>query len=54
MGRPDAAPFVVEHRDCRLDRDDEPKLPLLQLLIVAALLWVGLAALTALAVYWYW
>jgi hypothetical protein len=35
-------------------RDDEPKLPLLQLLIVAALLWVGLAALTALAVYWYW
>jgi hypothetical protein len=36
------------------DSDDEAKLPLLQLLIVAALLWVGLAALTALAVYWYW
>jgi hypothetical protein len=36
------------------DLDDEPKLPLLQLLIVAAPLWVGLAALTAVAVHWYW
>jgi hypothetical protein len=36
------------------DRNDEPELPLLQLLIAAVLLWLGLAIVIGLAVYWYW
>jgi hypothetical protein len=36
------------------DRDEEPELPLLQLLVAAVLLWLGLATFVGLTVYWYW
>jgi hypothetical protein len=36
------------------NRDEKPEPPLLQLLIAALLLWLGLGILFGLAVYWYW
>jgi hypothetical protein len=42
--------LVIRSSKLPIERDDEPKLPLLQLLIAAVLVWLGLVGLVA--VYW--